>query len=137
MNVNSVPDIAEVGIDIRTIPSQQHSQVKDGLQSYLGEEVEIDTLVNVGAIWTNPLDTWIKEVFKIMTSILGEEIEIRTASYFTDAAALTPAYGGVPTVILGPGEPLMAHQTDEYCQIDRIDEAVEAYLKLAQSWCEL
>ena len=137
MNINSVPDLAEVGIDIRTIPGQQHSQVKDGLQSYLGEEVEIDTLVNVGAIWTNPLDTWIKEVFKIMTSILGEEIEIRTASYFTDAAALTPAYGGAPTVILGPGEPLMAHQTDEYCQIDRIDEAVEAYLKLAQSWCEL
>ena len=137
MNINSVPDLAEVGIDIRTIPSQQHSQVKDGLQSYLGEEVEIDTLVNVGAIWTNPLDTWIKDVFKIMTSILGEEIEIRTASYFTDAAALTPAYGGAPTVILGPGEPLMAHQTDEYCQIDRIAQAVEAYLKLARSWCEL
>jgi len=137
MNINSVPDMAEVGIDIRTIPSQQHSQVKEGLQSYLGEEVEIDTLVNVGAIWTNPHDTWIREVFKIMTPILGEEIETRTASYFTDAAALTPAYGGAPTVILGPGEPLMAHQTDEYCQIDRIEQAVEAYLKLAQSWCEL
>ena len=72
-----------------------------------------------------------------MTPILGGEIETRTASYFTDAAALTPAYGGAPTVILGPGEPLMAHQTDEYCQIDRIEQAVEAYLKLAQSWCEL
>ena len=137
MNINSVPDTADVGIDIRTIPSQQHSNVKSGLESYLGEEVEIDTLVDVGAIWSNPHDAWIKEVFKIMTPILEEKIATRTAPYFTDASALTPAYGGAPTVILGPGEPHMAHQTNEYCLVERIDEAVEAYLQIARSWCKL
>ena len=51
-----------------------------------------------------------------------------------DASALAPAYGGVPTVILGPGKAAMAHQTDEYCAVDRIGEAVEAYAEIARHW---
>ena len=95
----------------------------------------MDTLVDVDAIWTNPHEVWVREVFAIMAPILDEEIETRTATYFTDAAALTPAYGGPPTVILGPGEPKMAHQTDEYCIVNRIDQAVLAYTELTRSWC--
>ena len=34
----------------------------------------------------------------------------REAPYFTDASALNAAYGGPPTVILGPGELEMAHK---------------------------
>jgi succinyl-diaminopimelate desuccinylase len=59
----------------------------------------------------------------------------RVASYFTDAAALNRAYNDPPTVILGPGEPQMAHQTDEYCVIERIDQAVAAYEELIRRWC--
>ena len=137
MNINSVPDRAEVGIDIRTIPGQDHGNVRTGLESYLGEDVKMDTLVDVEAVWTDPDNAWMQEVFAVMAPLLGEEIEARTATYFTDAAALTPAYGGVPTVILGPGEAHMAHQTDEYCLVYRIDQAVEAYQQLARSWCGL
>jgi len=28
----------------------------------------------------------------------------------------------------------MAHQTDEYCFVDRIGEAVEAYTEIARRW---
>jgi len=52
----------------------------------------------------------------------------------TDASVLTPAYGNVPTLILGPGEAAMAHQTDEYCYVDRIGQAVEAYMEIALRW---
>ena len=51
-----------------------------------------------------------------------------------DASALAPAYGGVPTVILGPGEAAMAHQTDAYCVVDRIGKVVEAYTEIARHW---
>lgn len=30
-------------------------------------------------------------------------------------------------MICGPGEPEQAHVTDEYCEIPRIEEAVEIY----------
>ena len=51
-----------------------------------------------------------------------------------EGSALALAYGGVPTVILGPGEASMAHQTDEYCVVDRIGEAVEAYTEIGRHW---
>lgn len=134
LNVNSVPDYAEIGIDVRTIPGQKNTDVEEHLATYLGDEVTIESTVNVEGVWTDPRDVWIQEIFGLMKSVLGEEITTQTASYFTDASALTPAYGGVPTVIMGPGEAAMAHQTDEYCYVSRIEQAVEVYRTLAEKW---
>ena len=83
---------------------------------------------------SDPDNEWIQAVFDIMSPILGSRPEPHAAAYFTDASALTPAYGGPPTVILGPGEATMAHQTDEYCVVDRIGEAVEAFTEIARHW---
>lgn len=72
-----------------------------------------------------------------MQAVMGHAAAASGATYFTDAAYLTPAFGGPPTVILGPGEPAMAHQTDEYCRIDRLNQAVAAYTELTRRWCGL
>ena len=56
MNINSVPDQARIGIDIRTVPGQSHDSVRVGLESYLGKEVQVDTLVDLEGIWTNLKD---------------------------------------------------------------------------------
>ena len=45
-----------------------------------------------------------------------------------------PAFGDVPTIILGPGETHMAHQTDEFCLVERIPIAVEIYKTLIEDW---
>lgn len=135
LNYNSVPDRTEVGIDVRTIPSQSHARLRDELASYLGEEVGLETVVDVDGVWTDPADAWMASVFAIMAEIHGAGPKVEAAPYFTDASALTPAMGNPPTVILGPGEAAMAHQTDEYCVVDRIDEAVEAYRRIVRDWC--
>ncbi len=137
LNINSVPDDAEISIDIRTTPSLQHEALRARLQSYLGDEIELLPIVDVGGVWTDPADNWVQEVFSTMAPLLGESLEPRTATFFTDAAALKPAYGGPPTVILGPGEPEMAHQTDEFCIVDRIEQAVEANVNITKQWCKL
>lgn len=134
MNINSVPDHAEIGIDIRTLPNQEHAKIRKDLSGYLGEDVDVQTLVDVGGVLSNPDDAWVVDVFDVMKNILGETPEVQAASYFTDASVLTPAYGGVPTIILGPGEAKMAHQTDEYCYVDKIGEAVQAYSEIINRW---
>lgn len=134
MNINSVPDRAEVGIDIRTLPDQDHGDLCAHLSSYLGDDIAVEPVVDVGSVWTDPAEDWMLDVFDVMAEILGKMPEVCAATYFTDAAALTPAYGGPPTVILGPGEAAMAHQTDEYCVVDRIDQAVNAYVEIAKRW---
>jgi len=137
LNINSVPDETVVGIDIRTIPGQAHRDLQESIRSYLGDDADVSLLIDAQGVWTDPADGWMQEVFGIMDGILGEVPEPRAATYFTDASVLTPAYDGAPTVILGPGEPAMAHQTDEYCMVDRIDQAFEAYKRIAAAWCGL
>lgn len=65
----------------------------------------------------------------------GEAAESRTVSCFTDAAALRGPLGMPPTVILGPGEAAMAHQTDEYCRVAALVDVVGLYEDLVRDWC--
>jgi succinyl-diaminopimelate desuccinylase len=137
LNVNSVPDRAEIGIDLRTLPGMRHEHLLEQLGSYLGGEVTLERRVDVPSVWTAPDDPWMRDVFKICSAVSGKSPIVEAAPYFTDASALTPALGDVPTVILGPGPTHMAHQTDEWCDCALIDEAAAIYEKLILSWCGL
>jgi hypothetical protein len=66
----------------------------------------------------------------------GREVWARGTPYFTDAAALKPAFDGAPTVILGPGDMTLAHQTDEYCAVE-IEEAANIYKAIARRRSEM
>ena len=136
LNINSVPDRAVVGVDIRTVPSLPNAAVYEKVKSYLGEEVKIKRIVDVSSVTTDPENEWIQAVFDIMESFLGKRPEPQGVAYFTDASILTPAFDTPPTVILGPGEPGMAHKTDEFCRVSRIEEATEAYFEIAKRWCD-
>ncbi len=134
LNVNSVPDQAEIGVDIRTVPGQGHGALRDQIASYLGPEVEIEPFIDVEGVWTDPKHPWMGRVYAAAERATGEKADVRAATYFTDAAFLTPAYGRPPTVILGPGQPELAHQTDEYCVVERIGQATDIFAELALGW---
>ncbi|MEQ8228775.1 MAG: M20 family metallopeptidase [Rhodospirillales bacterium] len=137
LNINSVPDHAEFTMDIRTVPGVDHAHLREQLTSFLGEEIEIETVVDVGGMWTDPETEWVQEVFHIVSDQTGWEKSVQSATYFTDASALTPAYGNPPTIVLGPGEAAMAHQTDEYCFVARIEEAAAIYQEIIRRWCHI
>jgi len=135
MSINSVPDHAEIAVDIRTVPGVDHARVREALQSYLAPDLhELAASVDLQGVWTDPEDPWVQEVFEVMSAVLGEHPQPAAATYFTDASVLSRAYGGPPTIILGPGEPALAHQTDEYCEVARIEQAAEAYHELIMRW---
>lgn len=135
LNVNSVPDRAEIGIDIRTVAGMSHDQVRSRLEAYLAPDLDaLEPIIDLEGVWTDPADPWVKTVAAAAREVTGEDQAPGAMTYFTDAAYLTPAYGTVPTVVLGPGEPAMAHQTDEYCVVDRIGEAATIYRALIRDW---
>ena len=137
LNVNSVPDAAEIGIDIRTVPEQSHAAIRSRLATLLGDDAELDVIADAAGIWTDASDPWIRQTFEIASQIAGVPEEARAAPYFTDASILKPAMGEPPTVILGPGEIALAHQTDEYCLTERIEQAAAIYEQIAARWCGL
>lgn len=135
--INIVPDRATLQVDIRTVPGRTGDQILEGLQSALGPEVALEVLLNLDAVASDPADGWIQQVISLLGECSGENPTPRGATYFTDAAVLTPAYGHPPTVILGPGEATMAHKVDEYCRIFKLRQAKEIYLAIARAWCEV
>lgn len=135
LNVNSVPDACTIGIDIRTIPGQEETATLAALAAAVGPEVELRPTRWVTGVWTEPSHPWIQRVYDSTAPVLGVRPSPRTLPYFTDGSILAQAYGGVPTVILGPGEAAQAHQTDEYCLVERIEQAAALFERLAEQWC--
>ena len=133
--VNLVPDEATVGVDIRTVPGVDHDALLEKLSSLLAEG-ELDVFSDLSPVWTAPEAEWVQRVFEICKPFVGEAPAARTAPYMTDAANLLKAYPGAPAVVLGPGEAGQAHQTDEYCSMDRTRQAVAIYEALIKDWCK-
>jgi succinyl-diaminopimelate desuccinylase len=135
LNVNSVPDACTIGIDIRTIPGQEEGPTIAALAAAVGPEVELEPTRWVTGVWTEPSHPWIQHVYDVTARVTGARPAPRTLPYFTDGSILAHAYGGVPTVILGPGDAELAHQTNEYCVVERIEQAAGIFERIADQWC--
>jgi succinyl-diaminopimelate desuccinylase len=126
--VNLVPDEATIGVDIRTVPGVDHGDLMKRIRS-------LDVFSDLRPVWTAPDQEWVQRVFEICKPYLDQPPTARTAPYMTDAANLLKVYAGAPTVVLGPGEAAMAHQTDEYASQERIRQSVAIYAALIRDWC--
>jgi succinyl-diaminopimelate desuccinylase len=122
-NLNSVPDYCEFTIDIRSTTRITHSEILKRLSQELGEEMTIEKLVDLQPVSSSESAPFVQLVY----SVCNKEVLRKSLSYLTDGAVLQQLYGGVPTVILGPGQSEMAHQTDEFCYTAKIEEAVTIY----------
>lgn len=140
-NINSVPDFCEVGVDIRTVPGLDHEALKDGLARALGPEVQMRMVNDMPPVWTGPEAAWVQRVFDIAEGVLGARPPVQTLTAYTDAGSLRRGYataaGAPPTVILGPGEPELAHVVDEYCRISRTEQGVDIIRRIVCDWCGL
>jgi len=125
-NLNSVPDYAEFTIDVRTTTKVDHCKIIKRLENLLGSEVSMEILVDLPAVATNKNSSFAKLVCSTC-NISSEKDFKKSLPYLTDGAVLQPAYDNVPTIILGPGQPEMAHQTNEFCYTNKLEQAVEIY----------
>ncbi len=132
--INMVPDSAHFRVDLRSVPGVEHARLFEDIQAHLGPGIGIERLLDLPGISTLSSDPWIMRVLGIMARIEGNRPEPGYVNYFTDASVLTPALSNPPTLILGPGEPSQAHQTNEYCRVEKIGRAVEFYLEIARDW---
>lgn len=134
MNVNSVPDFAEFTVDIRSISENAHDRTLEQISSYLGEDVSLQAFVDLKPVKSAPDDPFVACAYRVVEKELGLTPEPRTLPFFTDASILAEAMAA-STVIIGPGETSLAHQTDEYCVVDRIPECEVIYRRLIEAWC--
>ncbi len=134
--VNQVPDFANFRIDIRTVPGKTNDEYLELVKDSLGPDVKVQRLVDLQVVLSDPHCEAIQMIYDVMEEILGKRPEPSGAGFFTDCSILTPAYGNPPTVILGPGEMKMAHTCDEYCYLNHIQEAAEAFFEIGKRWVQ-
>ncbi|HUJ01781.1 MAG TPA: M20 family metallopeptidase [Usitatibacter sp.] len=136
LNTNSVPDRATITVDTRTVPGIDHARLCDSLQQLLAPRgARVRRIVDTPSLYTQAGDAWVQSVFEACTPYLGGRPTPKTITFSTDGADLRRGFGGdVPAVILGPGEPQLAHQTDEWCSMARIEQSVELFGGLMRRW---
>ncbi len=136
LNTNSVPDEARITIDTRTVPGIDHVHLCRSLEALVAPRgAHVRKIVDTPSLYTEPSNAWVQEVFDICTPYLEGRPSAKTITFSTDGSDLKRGFGGPPAVILGPGEPKLAHQTDEWCSMRRIDQSVELFRTLMQRWC--
>jgi len=136
LNTNSVPDEARITVDTRTVPGIDHVHLCRSLESLLAPRgAHVRKIVDTPALYTEPDNEWVQEVFEACTPFLAGRPTPKTITFSTDGSDLKRGFGGPPAVVLGPGEPTLAHQTDEWCSIARLEQSVDLFRILMQRWC--
>ncbi|RYC51800.1 M20 family metallopeptidase [Flagellimonas olearia] len=130
LNINSVPDHAGFTIDARITSSISNDAVLEKIKKEVGSEIDVEVLVNLPAVSNDINDPFIHEVYDACGIQREQRNTPKTMPYLTDGSVLQGAYGNAPTIILGPGEPEMAHKIDEYCHVSKLEQAVDLYKKI-------
>jgi succinyl-diaminopimelate desuccinylase len=135
LNINSVPDHASFTIDVRTLPRQHHRELVAEVKALCGLDADVDIVTDFAGFETSPENAAVRPLWDILREQSGEAPHLTGAPYFTDASALVPAFGGVPAVVIGPGEAAQCHRTDEFCFVEEIDRSCSIYRRLIAKMC--
>ncbi|ALX50105.1 M20 family metallopeptidase [Lentibacillus amyloliquefaciens] len=134
VQTNVIPDRCTLNIDIRTVAPQSHEQLfaelKQKLTDLFSEEgapaFEMNELLNRPSILTDQSSPIITEALRIK----GQDTDsVYGVSYYTDGAVLNPE-SAIPTLIYGPGNEKLAHQPNEYVNVDAYLRSIDFYKQL-------
>ncbi|KNB70079.1 succinyl-diaminopimelate desuccinylase [Brevibacillus reuszeri] len=140
VKTNVVPDQCTLMLDIRTVPGQVHAAIIDELNELLasvcqplGACCEIRVTNDLPAVTTAAEHPFIALSQETIKHLWGTEVTVSGVNYYTDGSIYGP-HLQVPILICGPGEPTLAHQPDEWIEIDRYLDSIRFYLTLAVAY---
>jgi len=133
--INVVPDQCSIGLDVRTLPKQNHKDIIRDLQKIFAKikrknpqfKAEISVIRSVKALETDNKCDFVRD----FCSAVGVD-ETKAVGFTTDGPYF--AVLGLPVVIFGPGKPHLCHRPNEYIEINDLEKAVEYYKKVILSF---
>ncbi|MEU7742712.1 M20 family metallopeptidase [Nonomuraea sp. NPDC049158] len=132
--VNVIPATASVFIDVRTIPGVEHKPVAErvaALAAFEGIAAEVSILVD-----RPPVDVPVSDPVVVALALAHQHVTGAAPVYggvpgSTDGTVLTH-WGGIPSVVYGPGGKWIAHQADEYVEVAEIVRCTRVFAEAAR-----
>lgn len=140
-SMNVVPDMATATFDIRTVGGQDHSKLTAQAQAVIdrlasektGFKAVLTVRVDLLPVSTAVEDPIVKMAKDAVANHSDRTGEISGISGATDGSRFTRA-GDFPIIVLGPGEMAMAHQPNEYVDIEDFFAMIEINTVLAKEF---
>ncbi len=136
--INIIPERCTIEIDRRTVPGESEQAAIDALQAVLNDlqredtsvEAELDVGTSHGALSETSNES-VLPIFQDVLRAMDLPTEPLGAPFCTHAAELARA--GLPSIVIGPGNPYPAHTKDEYIDLDQLRLGVEFYKTLMEA----
>ena len=133
--LNVMPAESIAYVDIRTIPGQEHEEVKKQLQEALNRlaaddpdfHAEIEFIADKPVVSMEKDEPIVMIVAEAYRDITGREPVYNGVPGATDGTFLRDLKG-IPSLVNGPGPRHVPHQTDEYVEIEELFESLQIYL---------
>jgi len=141
IQTNVVPDRCTVTLDIRTIPETSHQDIIndiEGILAMMNDEnqdfnAEIEVKNNLPALENVNNNEFVQLAMDVNYDLYGVKKEDIGANYYTDASIYSSALN-IPIIIYGPGNEAVAHQPDEYIEIESFLNSISYYVELARRY---
>lgn len=145
------PDRARFDYLLSFPPGESSAQVRAEVEAHINAAAALDPWLREHPIEFEWTDTWPpaytdpqSEFGKLGLSVRNE---VAGASGIAELPQLVPAGAqsdasfyeaqGIPSLVCGPGDLLVAHAADEFVNLDLIPVAAKMMARTAMNWCEL
>jgi len=129
--LNVIPDRASAWLDVRTTPRTGHPALLDRLRGLLGEHMDLEVIDDRPPTETAAGHPVVRAVVEAHQVVYGETPRFGGVPGTTDGTILWRD-AGIPIVTYGPGGKWIAHQVDEYVEVDEVVRAAEVYVDAAR-----
>jgi acetylornithine deacetylase/succinyl-diaminopimelate desuccinylase-like protein len=139
------PGYAEFAVDIRTIPGMTQAGVEQDVEAFLDKLRREDPQLDVELVfeplpvgWTPPCEVpvdapIVQAAQDAASQVLGKTLPLRALPAVTDGAHFAAV--GIDTIpAFGPGLLPLAHNANEYIDIENLTQAAQVYAMTALNY---
>ncbi len=136
--LNVIPGRGWLGVDVRTVPGVDHGALLERLRALASEigaaegvELALEVIDDRPPTEVSPTAPVVEAIASAHRVVTGDEPVLGGVPGTTDGTILWRD-AGIPVVVYGPGGKWIAHQANEFVELDEIARCAEVYLEAAR-----
>ena len=136
--VNIIPDRCDLALDRRMIPGENTETVMKELRGVidpiLKKEKDLKIEIKMRPNYWDPYlisesEPIVQAAIESFKEVTGRKPEISAKAACTDASHIFHL-GGIPTVLIGPGNETLSHKVDECVSIEKLISSTEIFISI-------